>query len=188
MKKLAILAVLVSGMITAQTKKVQDANIHWWGYKVVKTEASSHDGNLKLKEGQIQLKNNKIVGGVFVMDMQSISVTDLEGDAKIGLENHLKNGDFFEVEKYPTAKFQITSVSKGNKKGFNSIIKGKLTVKSKTANISFPANVLVDKSGVSISSDKFSFDRQVFGISYKAAMQDVLIKDEIDLVVKIIAK
>lgn len=187
MRLLMVFAVLISGIFTAQTKKVTASDIHWWGYKIAKTKASSHDGTLSLRDGQIQLKNNKVVGGIFVLDMTSINATDLTGEAKGNLEHHLKNGDFFEVEKYPTAQYQITSVKGGTKKGFNSTIYGNLTLKGKTAEVSFPANVIVDKTGVSITSDKFSFDRQVFGVTYKAAMRDVVIKDEIDLTVKVIA-
>lgn len=189
MKKLALFAVLVSGILTAQTKKVVKSDIQWWGYKLAKTEASSHYGTLNLKGGEVSVKNNKLVGGTFVLDMTSINTTDLEGKAKESLDNHLRNGDFFEVEKFPTATYKITSVKAGSKKkGFNATINGKLTLKGKTANVSFPANVAVSKDGVSLVSDKFSFDRQVFGVAYKSAMKDVVIKDEIDLVVKVSTK
>ena len=189
MNKLGLLAVLVSGMLSAQMKKVNKYNIQWWGYKIAKTEASSHYGTLDLKNGEIEVKRGKLMGGSFVLDMNSINSTDLQGKAKESLDGHLKNGDFFEVEKYPTAVYKITSVSSGSKKkGFNSTVNGQLTLKGKTANVSFPANIIVDKNGVSLVSDKFSFNRQIFGVAYKATIKDVVIKDEIDLVVKIFAK
>ena len=184
MNKLGLLAVLVSGMLSAQVKKVNKYDIQWWGYKIAKTEASSHYGTLNLKNGEIEVKRGKLTGGSFVLDMNSINSTDLQGKAKESLD-----GDFFEVEKYPTAVYKITSVSSGSKKkGFNSTVNGQLTLKGKTANVSFPANIIVDKNGVSLVSDKFSFNRQIFGVAYKATIKDVVIKDEIDLVVKIFAK
>lgn len=189
MTRLALFAVLVSGMLTAQTKKVNLSEIKWWGYKVAKTESSSHYGTLGLKSGEITVKRNKVVGGTFVLDMNTINTTDLQGDAKAKLDGHLKHGDFFEVEKYPTAVYKITSVKHNapNKQGFNATVHGQLTLKGKTAPVSFPAKVAVSKKGVSIISDKFSFDRQVFGVAYQSAMADVVIKDEIDLQVKVIA-
>lgn len=121
--------------------------------------------------------------------MNSINTTDLQGKSKESLDGHLKNGDFFEVEKFPTATYKITSVKEvSKKKGFNSTVNGQLTLKGKTANLSFPANVIINKNGVSLTSDKFSFNRQVFGVAYRSAMKDVVIKDEIDLVVKVSAK
>ncbi|MDO4763134.1 MAG: YceI family protein [Flavobacteriaceae bacterium] len=189
MKKLALLAVLASGMLTAQVRKVSQSEIQWWGYKVMKTEASSHYGTLDLKEGQIEVKNGAILGGTFVLDMKSINTTDLEGKRKESLDNHLKGEDFFAVEKYPTATYKITSVKMNPKnKPFNANIEGELTLKGKTAKVSFPANVVVNKNGVSLQSDKFSFDRQVFGVAFKATMKDVVIKDEIDLTVSLKAQ
>lgn len=189
MKKLALLFVLITGFAMAQSKKVVSSDIHWWGYKVFKTDASSHDGTLKLKNGHFILKNGKVVGGIFVMDMNSISATDIdESRGKSKLDAHLKNGDFFEVEKYPTAVFKINSVRAGSKAGFNSTVYGRLTLKGKTEMISFPANISYDKGHVSLVSDKFSFDRQKFGVAYKASMQDVVIKDEVDMTVKVSTK
>ena len=98
MKKVLLLAVLASGLAFGQTKKVTGSDVHWWGYKIVKTEASSHDGTVKVKSGNLVLKNGAVVGGDFVLDMTSINATDLSGEGKTKLEGHLKNGDFFEVE------------------------------------------------------------------------------------------
>ena len=45
------------------------------------------------------------------------------------------------------------------------------------------------KNGVvTLESDKFTIDRQKWDIAYKSTMQDVVVKDDIDLVVKLTAK
>src|SRR5690606_41343008 len=75
MKKLALAFVMLSAVATAQTKKVLTSDINWWGYKVAKTESSSHYGDLKVKEGNVQMKNNAITGGNFVLDIKSINDT-----------------------------------------------------------------------------------------------------------------
>ena len=85
MNKLGLLAVLVSGMLSAQVKKVNKYDIQWWGYKIAKTEASSHYGTLNLKNGEIEVKRGKLTGGSFVLDMNSINSTDLQGKAKESL-------------------------------------------------------------------------------------------------------
>ena len=54
--------------------------------------------------------------------------------------------------------------------------------------VSFPAKIQFSKGVVSIVSNKFSFDRQKFDVAYKSAMQDVLVKDDIDMLVKVTAK
>lgn len=188
MKKIALLAVFASALAFGQTKKLVSSDIHWWGYKLVKTEASSHDGTLNLKSGNLVMKGNTIVGGTFVFDMKSINSTDLSGEKQAKLDSHLKDGDFFEVEKFPTAEYKITSVKKGGTKNFPFIVSGNLTVKGKTNMVSFPANIKNDKGTISIISDKFTWDRQKFNVSYKSTMEDVAIKDDIDMTIKVTLK
>ncbi len=188
MKKLALVALMIGGLAFGQTKKVVASEVHWWGYKIAKSEASSHDGTVSVKSGNLVIKGNKVVGGSFVLDMTTISSTDLTGESKTKLDGHLKNGDFFEVEKFPTAEFKITGVKAKNDKIYNSTVTGDLTVKGKTNSISFPARVAVSKGQASLVSDKFTIDRQKFDVSYKSGMQDVLLKDDIDLKVKVTAK
>lgn len=188
MKKIFLLAVVASGLAFGQSKKVVASDIHWWGYKVAKSEASSHDGTVKVKSGDMIMKGNNLVGGSFVLDMTSINATDLSGEYQQKLNGHLKNGDFFEVEKFPTASFKITSVKKNSDKIYNSLVTGNLTVKGKTSPITFPAKIAYSKGVVSLVSDKFAFDRQKFDVAYKSTMQDVFVKDDIEMIVKVTAK
>jgi polyisoprenoid-binding protein YceI len=188
MKKIFLLAVLAGGLAFGQSKKVVASDVHWWGYKVAKSEASSHDGTVKVKSGDMIMKGNNLVGGSFVLDMTSINSTDLTGEYQQKLNGHLKNGDFFEVEKFPTASFKITSVKKNSDKIYNSLVTGNLTVKGKTNPITFPAKIAYSKGVVSLVSEKFSFDRQKFDVAYKSTMQDVFVKDDIEMLVKVTAK
>jgi len=188
MKKILLLAVLASGLAFGQTKKVVSSDVHWWGYKVVKSEAGAHDGTVKVKSGNIVLKGNQVVGGTFVLDMNSINATDLSGEGQTKLNAHLKNGDFFEVEKFPTATFKITSVKKNDDKVYTSLVNGNLTVKGKTSAISFPAKITNNKGVITLESDKFTIDRQKFDVVYQSSMKDAIIKDEIDMTVKVSAK
>ncbi|KFF21028.1 YceI family protein [Chryseobacterium sp. JM1] len=188
MKKIFLLAVVASGLAFGQSKKVVASDVHWWGYKVAKSEASSHDGTVKVKSGDMIMKGNDLVGGSFVLDMTSINATDLSGEYQQKLNGHLKNGDFFEVEKFPTASFKITTVKKNSDKIYNSLVTGNLTVKGKTSAITFPAKISYSKGVVSLVSEKFSFDRQKFDVAYKSTMQDVFVKDDIEMLVKVSAK
>ena len=188
MKKVLLLAVLVSGLAFGQTKKVTSSDVHWWGYKIAKTEASSHDGTVNVKSGNLVLKNGAVVGGDFVLDMKSINATDLSGEYQTKLNDNLKNGDFFEVEKFPTATYKITSVKKNTNKDYNFVVNGNLTVKGKTNVVSFPAKITSANGVVTLESDKFSFDRQKFDVTYQSAMKDVMLKDDIDMKIKVTVK
>lgn len=188
MKKFFLTFVFIGSLISAQTKKVRTSDVHWWGYKVAKTEASSHDGSVKMKSGNIVMKGNKIVGGTFVLDMTSINAEDLTGEYQQKLNGHLKTGDFFEVEKFPLATYTITSVVKNNDKMYPYLVKGNLTAKGVTKAVNFPSVIGINKGLLTLKSSKFSFNRQDFGIAYQSTMKDVFVKDDIDLQVSFQAK
>lgn len=188
MKKLAYLVLFAGTLAFGQEKKVVSSDVHWWGYKIAKSEASSHDGTVKVKSGNVVMKGNQVAGGTFLLDMTSINATDLSGEYQTKLNNHLKNGDFFEVDKFPTAVYKITSVKKNTNKAFPYMVSGNLTVKGKTNAVAFPAKITSSNGAVSIVSDKFTIDRQKFGVAYKSSMQDVLVKDDIDMTVKVTTK
>ena len=188
MKNLVLVAVLAGGMMFGQTKKVVNSNVEWWGYKIAKTEASSHNGNVTLKSGDVVMKGNNIVGGTFALDMTSINATDLTGEYQTKLNNHLKTGDFFETDKFPSATYKITSVKKNNNKAFPYLVNGTLTAKGVSNPVSFPAKISLKNGVLNMISDKFSFDRQKFGITYASAAKDVVVKDVIDMMINITAK
>ena len=104
--------------------------IEWIGSK----PAGKHNGTINLKSGEVAVKNDSIQSGKFVIDMNSIVVTDLKaGDGKEDLEAHLKGtGDkegedhFFNVGKFPEGMFEITSITSENGKA---TVNGNLTLK-----------------------------------------------------------
>lgn len=146
------LVIFANGLLlTAQEMKVNlaESNVHWLGKKVT----GQHEGNLSLQSGVLTMDNGVLTGGTFVVDMNSMTCTDLEGSSAGNLIGHLKSDDFFSVEKYPEARLNITQVeSKGN--GLYSIT-GDFTIKGITHPATFDltmsentatANVIIDRS------------------------------------------
>ncbi|MEC4113998.1 YceI family protein [Myroides pelagicus] len=165
-----------------------ESNIDWVGGKV---SGSNHTGTLALKEGTVSVKEGKVVNGKFVIDMNSIVVTDLKDpEMKAGLEGHLKGSTeekadhFFNVSKYPTGTFELTSITDENGK---QIVAGNLTLKDVTNAISFPAVVTVTDADVTIASEEFNIDRTKWGVNFnsgsiiKDLAGDKIIKDNITL-------
>lgn len=143
------------------------STITWTGSK----PGQDHTGTLAVKEGSLSVQENKVTAGNFTIDMNSLNDIDLAAtpDNKAKLEGHLKSPDFFNAGKYPTAKFEITAVeaiANDSIKNATHLIKGNLTIKDSTKNISFPARVTVDDKTVSATAD-FSIDRSLWGVNYK---------------------
>ena len=160
--------------ISDKTVNVKDSQITWKGYKVT----GQHEGTITLKEGTLTFKDNKLTGGNFVMDMTSLTVTDLEGGMKGKLEGHLKSDDFFGVEKHPTASFKITKVE--GKDGKYKVT-GALTIKGNTNTNTFDMTVDKNSATAALKIDRSKYDVRYGSTSFFENLQDKAIYDEFDL-------
>lgn len=165
-----------------------NSKIEWKGFKVVKSENTSHFGTIKFESGDVTVKNNQLESGKFVADMTSLESVDLKGsaDEKGKLEGHLKSGDFFETEKFPTASFEITKVSPAADKGdYNTVLDGNLTIKGITKPVQFRANVSVKDGEVSIATEPKDILREEYGVKFQVPVQNGLIKNEVNLQISV---
>ena len=182
MKKLSVSIfafVMVFASITAQEKKVntETSSIVWKGYKVT----GSHTGTLAIKEGALVFKNEKLSGGEFVVDMTTLTVTDLEGGMKGKLEGHLKSDDFFSVEKNTTSKLIFTVDSVKGKNAYAAT--GKLNIKGITKPVSFEISIYGSKATASLKIDRTDYDIKYKSGSFIENLGDKAIYDDFDLVV-----
>ena len=192
MKKTLIYALLVFTACTSNPKgdsaettdKKESAEKKGSEYKVdtsslIRWAASkptaTHSGIIKIQSGNLFVDGNSVTGGSFTIDVTSLKNVDLSNDPtqQGKLEGHLKSPDFFDVTKFPTARFVITSIepyqadsSQGVIKNSTHLVKGNLSLKDSTKNISFPARITVDEKTLSASAD-FNIDRTLWGINYK---------------------
>mgnify|MGYP002084543859 CR=1 FL=1 len=108
-------------------------------------------------------------------------VDDLKGDLKGKLEGHLKDADFFDVSKNPTAEFEISSVAADTAGGGTHKITGNLTLRGVTKSVSFPAKVQVDPAAKTASATaNFNINRKDWNISYEGKKDD-LIRNEVNI-------
>jgi len=181
--KTMIIAVLVVaamsfgilGELASKQVDVEKSLIKWTGRKVT----GQHIGTIKMKSGVMKFDNDQLTGGNFVIDMDSIICTDLEGEMKLKLERHLKSEDFFNIEEYPTAKFVITSVATNFKSNY--LVTGDMTIKDTTIQEEIQMFVLKDKVIA-----KVTIDRTKYGINYNSGnffedLGDKLIYDDFKL-------
>lgn len=166
---------------------VDGSQIEWEAGKLT----GNHTGYLNIAKGYINLnKNNEIAGGEFVIDLSTITVTDLEeGKGKEDLEAHLKGtvegkeGDFFNINKYPTGNFVVTGMEVNEGKTW---VMGNLTLKEKSKNIKFPVNLSLDGEKLILQSEEFTIDRTEWDINFRSSsifpnIGDKVIYDEVKL-------
>ncbi len=167
--------------------------VNWEGTKPTGT----HTGTISLSNGSVTVADGNVTGGSFTIDMNTINVTDLEGEWKEKLEVHLKglaedNADhFFNVTKFPTGKFEITKVtSLSNDPDGTHLVYGNLTLKETTKEVGFKARVETSNGMLMVSSPQFKIDRTQWGVNYGSKsifsdLGDKFVNDEIALSINV---
>lgn len=162
------------------------SSIGWTGKKIL----GQHNGQIKIKDGSLLIKNNVLTGGEFTIDMQSITCEDLtDPDWNKKLIGHLVSTDFFNVVEFQTAALKITRVLKNANIPNTYNLTATLTVKGITNTITFPA-ILKKVGNVFEGSANITIDRTKWDIKYGSSsffegLGDKAIKNEIELNVKI---
>jgi polyisoprenoid-binding protein YceI len=154
---------------TAYKVDIDRSALGWTGYYVF--SFSEHNGTIKLSDGEIMIDDHQIVSGHFNIDMKSIKDLDMPADdgAK-DLENHLMSDDFFSVNEFPSARFEITNTTKIKDPvpgGPNYDVSGDLTIKGVKNSLTFPALINFNDDGIEAKA-KFKFDRTKWNVRYNS--------------------
>ncbi|MCC6818184.1 MAG: YceI family protein [Bacteroidia bacterium] len=170
--------------------------LNWEATKKV----GAHNGTVNVNSGNFNIKDGNIVSGGFSIDMMTIKnsdITDAEMNGK--LVGHLKSPDFFNVEGFPTGKFEITSseVLSNDPAGFTHKISGNLTIKDSSHNVSFPVKVAINGDNLDATGEVV-INRLQWGIVYNSVsvspadllkkLGDNAINDEVKINVTLKAK
>lgn len=157
----------------------------WTGSKTIIKEYFD-TGSINIKSGNIVLTEGQISGGEVVFDMTSISgETTGSGGGEDKLTSHLKSADFFDVENYAEAKYEITEFS-------DDMVKGNLTIKDKTNPLDIPVSVSMGANGELIVSGTAEVDRTLYDVRYGSGkffdgLGDNVISDMFTLEFKVVA-
>lgn len=176
----------------------ESSTIEWLGTK----PTGQHVGTIDIQSGNLILSNGELTGGSFTIDMNSIVNHDLEEEEwNTKLVNHLKSDDFFSVDKFPTATFEITGVEKfkgieepkqepQGEEAPTHLITGNLTIKGITKSITFGALVETGNGIVRARTPQFKIDRTEWDVRYQSKkffddLKDKFIHDEIALTINV---
>lgn len=159
------------------------STLTWIGAKVT----GRHYGIIPISEGSITLHKGVPHGGKTRFDMNKVRSTDRSIDeaGNKKLTKHLRSEDFFDVENFPTATFQITSVVPFDSterqdapapaphtkalriKDPTHKITGNLTIKGVTKSVSFPAKITLEDNLLRAKAN-FNIDRTYWRLTYGA--------------------
>ena len=181
MKKLILILTVLGLTQLAWAEKTSSVDstkskLAWTGKKVT----GQHIGTVKVKSGSVTLDDNGVLKAAeFIVDMNSINVTDLSGEWKAKLEGHLKNEDFFNTSTHKEARLKLQKIL--SKKGNTYEVGSNLTIK----NVTKPVKFKVAMAGNSFKG-KLVFNRTHYGIKYGSGsffkgLGDKMIFDDIEL-------
>lgn len=167
--------------------------VRWTGRNLF----NHHHGTLKLSGGHIEVKNGALQSARFTLDMNSIACEDLVDSAyNAMLIRHLRDDDFFAVDRFPTAEFvcdRADSLQACTPGTPNYILHGSITLRGVTRPLSFPAVVAAADADHLTGQAQFELDRTQFGSHYGsgklfAFLGKHVVNDHVHLHLKIHAK
>jgi polyisoprenoid-binding protein YceI len=171
------------------TVDIQESFLEWTGSK----PTGKHDGTVLLREGTIDLSDGNLIGGRFVLEMNTIKVLDIEDpETNEKLRSHLVHEDFFNVDSFPTATFVITGVEAVQGENITHRISGNLTMRGVTRSIAFNAHVKTDEHVFSATTPKFILNRAEWNVRYGSRsffndLKDNFVHDDIGLKINLTA-
>lgn len=163
-----VAAPVVTGVKYAFDQK--GSKVEFVGAKIT----AKHEGSFKTFTGNIQLVDNDPLKSQVQAEIDAASLETVDSEKLTG---HLKSADFFDVAKFPKAKFVSTAIKAGGEKGATHTITGNLELHGVTKSITFPATVKVAGDAVDVDAE-FAINRKDFGLVYPGKPDD-LIKDEV---------
>lgn len=179
---LSVLAII--GISSVHTNDVivnqTSSTVKWTGSKA---SGSSHSGTIDISRGKLVFDHGKLVGGEMIIDMNSIKNTDIKSEKKSQrLVDHLKNEDFFFVEKFPTAILKIVSAERKPDNMYK--VAADLTIKEITNRITFSTH-LTAKQNSFLATANIKIDRTKWDIKYGSGsffenLGDRMILDDIE--------
>lgn len=140
--------------------------VRWTGRNLF----NHHHGTLKLAGGCIEIEQGVLKAARFTLDMNSIACEDLVDTAyNAMLIRHLRDDDFFAVDRFPTAEFvcdhadPLPACTDGTP---NYQLHGQLTLRGVTKPLSFPAVIAAADGDHLTGQAQFELDRTQFGSQY----------------------
>jgi len=165
--------------------------ILWTG----RNAANSHYGTLRLAGGFLAVEEGELAAGEATADMRTIAVDDLDGEMAQMLIRHLATGDFFRIDRYPTATFRLEGADPvpGAAPGqVNVSLRGTLELRGATHPLNLAAVFApAGADGLAVQGT-FQFDRTRWGSRYGSGrfferLGMHLVNDQITIQVRLVA-
>jgi rhodanese-related sulfurtransferase len=146
--------------------ELEKSRIEWIGRNL----SNRHYGHIAIAGGELIVRNGFPAEARVVLDMSSITDLDLQDDSLRELLTwHLKSDDFFAVDRFPTAVFELSGwkpLTNAIPGAPNCIVTGSLTIKDIRRAANFPALISPQEDGSVRAHVSFEIDRTLWNVLY----------------------
>ena len=176
MIKSILIALIVPFSLLAQhLKVVSPAQINWQGKAAY--SSYSPEGTLELLSGKLTLRDGIVDTLNIVIDMRSLEQENQQ------LRDHLRDADFFDVERFPVATFIMTEPL--TQQSGEVLLVGNLTIKGRTKIERIKANISQGQHGIVLQFEHL-MDRTQYGVNFNSPsffenLKDQAIDDQFSL-------
>ena len=145
---------------------IKTSKLEWIGRNANKR----HYGAIAITGGELTVRTGLPSRGSIKLDMTSISDFDLQDEGWHSLLiRHLKSDDFFAVDRFPTAGFELTGwepLSAATPGTPNGVAIGLLTIKNTARSVRIPADIRPEEDGSLKAHASFDIDRTLWNVNY----------------------
>ncbi len=154
-------------------------------FKVRHLGISSVTGQFKQFSGSIELDKNDLKSLTSQVVIESASVDTEQTDR----DNHLRSGDFFDVQQHPQIRFESTGVERAD--GQTVHLRGNLTIRGVTKPVTLEA--VFGGAAAFQGKERIAFtatgrvNRKDFGVSWNRTLDTggLVVADDVDLVIEV---
>jgi polyisoprenoid-binding protein YceI len=183
---MALALTSLSALAKVETLQVDPAasKLTYTGKKVT----GQHSGEVKIAKGSLSFDGKALKGGEIEVDMTTITNTDI-GDPEYMKKfiGHITSGDFFDTANFKTATLKVKSVKKGKATDSFSVT-ADLTIKGKTAPVTFDATATKEKANAKLVFDRTKYDVKYNSGKFFQGLGDKMIYDDVELEVNLSLK
>lgn len=189
MFKNLLIASMTLASVTAFAK-AQKVEVDPSASKVVylaKKVTGQHTGEVKVANGYLNFDKDVLKGGEIEIDMTTITNNDIaDKEYHKKFIDHMNSDDFFATAANKTAKIVFKDVKKV--KADNYKITGDLTIKGKTAPVTFDAVANKEKATAQVKFDRTAYDIKYGSGKFFQGLGDKMINDDVQLDVVLASK
>jgi polyisoprenoid-binding protein YceI len=169
---------------------LKESKVLWTGRNLI----NRHYGEVAIASGQVVVRDGLPASGEATLDLKRITCTDLAGDMMHNvLIHHLESDDFFDVARFPEAKFIFDRAEcMSGKPGCRNLrLHGRLTLRGVTRPLVIEAAAGITPEGKAALQSVFTIDRTDWGVLYGSGrffrrLAGHLVNDSIELQLRLV--